>query len=201
VVLQSILFGKKGRVDKHDKLLYPKNKKIIIPIRDARNVCISIRKTLILDYYSDSNKSDININNLNFVDNKHCVDQLKIMVGLYQKYKNDENSLILKYEDIYPNGLGDYKYVVKKLCGFLDIKYTSELQLKVDEILDFDKLKSISSKMDTFKKNDMSNSSYGLHGNHINSDNISYWKEVIPKKFHDELNKKLDVYLKDLNYN
>jgi len=195
-----LIHKKQGRVKKYhssNKIL--KNVKIIIPIRDPRNVALSFRRTILNDKLK---KSKINppINNLSFLSNTKLVTQLNIMESLYKKYKDDPNALILKYEDIFQNGLNDYNILIDKISAFLEINVSDELRREIHEELDFYKLKNISDKITTFKKNDMSTTKFGLHGQHISSDKLSYWEYEIPDNLKNEYNTKLKRFLNNLGY-
>ena len=71
---------------------------------------------------------------------------------------------------------------------------------KINKILDYNKLTTISNNIKSFKENDMGITGYGLHGGHISTKKILEWKEKIPKNLHKESLNKVDIYLKALNY-
>lgn len=196
-----VINKKKGRLKKiHQNRNIVKGNLILMPIRDPRDVSLSIRRTLIRDYYSKVNKKEGVIKDLNFLNNNIIIKQLDLMVELYEKYENEKKCLVLRYEEIFKNGLGDYEILVKELCGFFNVEFTDELNTLVHNVLNFNNLKKISSSMNSFKKNDMGTTSFGLHGGHIGSSSVSVWEEKIPLNLHEEYNEKLGKYLKRLNY-
>jgi hypothetical protein len=196
-----ILHGKKGRLVKHHSNTTKKGK-ILIPIRDPRDVAISIRRTLIKDYYSKKKEVDTDITDLTFVTHKLVTSQLNIMSELYSNHKNNKNALILRYEDVFSEGLGKYEKITKILCDFLGVQYSEELMNIINTELNFNVLKNVSDSMNTFKQNDIisKKTNYGLHGGHIKSNTVSVWENRVPKELHNLLNKKLEKYLNKLQY-
>ena len=196
-----ILHGKKGRLVKHHSNTTKKGK-ILIPIRDPRDVAISIRRTLIKDYYSKKKEVDTDITDLTFVTHKLVTSQLNIMSELYSNHKNNKNALILRYEDVSSEGLGKYEKITKILCDFLGVQYSEELMNIINTELNFNVLKNVSDSMNTFKQNDIisKKTNYGLHGGHIKSNTVSVWENRVPKELHNLLNKKLEKYLNKLQY-
>ena len=66
-----VIHKKKGRLRKFHKITnLTEGDLILIPIRDPRDVSLSIRRTLIRDYYSKTKKEEGKITNLNFLHKK-----------------------------------------------------------------------------------------------------------------------------------
>lgn len=196
-----ILNKTKGRIKKHHSFLKT-DEPVIITIRDPRDMVISIRRNLLLDYYVDKVDKDKPIKDLKFLNNSIITKQLSIQNKLCDYYKNRKNALILKYDDCYSDGLGVYDKIGNKIANFLNKKYTNEIKELVDDILDFDNLVKISNSMKTFKNNDTEHglkTQYGLHGGHIKSKVISGWVNVVPKYLHDDFNEKLKNYIEKYN--
>lgn len=190
-----IIKKKKGRLPKNHKFEHIHNVLYLVTIRDPREMVISLKKNII-----DGGKKNIKITDLNFLNHYKIKSDLEHLVKIYNSHKNSKNSLILKFEHIYPDGFGKYDYVINKICNFLDIELSEDELNELNELLDYKKLKSISDTISTFEKNDVDTTAYGLHGNHISSEKIKTWNEIVDIELHDKFNKELSSYIEETDY-
>lgn len=188
------LYKVKGRLKKsHNKVSI--SSKSIVSIRDPRNMVLSILRTII----NGGGELDT-VTNLNFLSNSRITEDLDFLLKSYNTHKGNANSLIIRFEDVYKRGIGEYSEVIDRLNKFTCI-YRSEIELeRLYDILDIEKLKKVTYSMSSFRSNDMNSTKYGLHGSHINPSSKKDWKEVIDPSLHDEFNKRLDKYIKGLGY-
>lgn len=195
-VAHIVLTGEKGLVPKvHD--FRNTNDKVIIPIRDPRDTAISFYRTII------SNQKQIElISNVDIFKNFEIINNLNLMVNLYNFYKNKSNALIIRYEDIHINELGNYSKLVELLCTFFNIPITNELINKVNHYLDINNMKRVSDELASFTKNDSNlDSSFYIHGNHIENKNVVTWESRVDINIVDELNQMYKYHITNLNYN
>lgn len=190
-----IIHKKQGRLNKNHNFELEKNIKYLVTIRDPRDIAISIYKKLILD----TNK-DIKINDLSVFKNPKILSDLEILIKIYKNHKNNNNSLILRFEEVHKNGFGNYDIAINKITNFLNVSLTDSEYDELYNILDYKKLKDISNKIETFKSHDVKTTRFGLHGGHINSKDISTWKNVIPAEMHSKYNNLLKRYLNETKY-
>ena len=190
-----IINKKQGRLLKNHNFELNKHTKYLVTIRDPREMVISIYKKMIID-----TNEQIIINDLSFIKNGRIKNDLDNLVKIYNNHKNDENSLILKFEELYENGFGNYDIAIKKISKFLNIEITDLEYNHLYSTLNFEKLKKISNTIGTFKSHDVNTTGYGLHGGHINSNNVNTWKEIIDVSLHEEYNNLLKKYIKETDY-
>jgi hypothetical protein len=190
-----IINKKKGRLQKTHIYEYNKNLIYLVTIRDPREMVISIKRNII-----DGGVKNLKITDLTFLSNSKITKDLDNLLKIYSKHKESKNSLILKFEDIYPSGLGNYDFVINKISNFLNINTTIDDIQKIKDELNYKKLKKISDNIKYFNKNDVNTTSYGLHGNHISSKNTKTWNEIVDVKLHDKFNELLLKYIKETDY-
>lgn len=197
-----ILYKKKGRLKKtHNFVSVEKNDMVLLPIRNPRDVAVSLKRTLIDDYYKKT-KIKTEINNLSFLNDKIIKDQLNLMLKLYSCYSKNQNVLILKYEDVFKNGIGDYDILIKKISKFYKVNLNKSNIDLLKKTYDIHQLYDVSSNMSTFKLNDHNTTKYGLHGKHISQiEKVNdIWKDWIPENLHIEYCKQLKYYTDKLGY-
>ena len=195
-VAHIILTGEKGLVPKSHSYRNT-NDKVIIPIRDPRDTAISFYRTIV------SNQKQIEfISNIDIFKNSKIINNLNLMVDLYNLYKNKSNALIIRYEDVHTNELGNYSKLIELICNFFNIQITNELIDKVNHYLDINNMKQVSDDLVSFTKTDNDlDSSFCIHGNHIENKKIVNWKSKIDINIVDELNELYAHHITNLNYN
>lgn len=190
-----VTYGRRGRLIKHHDAYKVVEGNKLVPIRDPRDMVVSMRRTVL--------GMEVPITDLGFVRDERIVWQLNVLHELYQKYKEDPTALILRYEEMFKDGLGNYEHVTKLLCEFLNVEFTDELMETVNTELNFDKLKKVSDSIESFTDYDYNvgyKEGFGIHGKHIGSSKVSEWKDVIPEHLHTELNELLKELLTNLDY-
>jgi hypothetical protein len=194
-VTHILLTGEKGLVPKSHGFKKT-NGKVIIPIRDPRDTAISFYRTIV----SNQKKID-RIEDINVFKNSEILRNLNLMVDLYNFYKDNPNALIVRYEDVYTNRLGEYSNLMTKLSKFFELELTDELVDKVNHYLNIDDMKSVSDSLATFQKHDSNlDSSFCIHGNHIEDTNVIGWRERVDSNIVNELNNLYNDYILKLNY-
>lgn len=192
-----ILTGKKGVIPKnHHNVSFTPNTKVIVPVRDPRDTALSIYRTVI------SNQENVTaVNDINIFKSHVISTDLNLMSTLYNLHKNRENSLIVRYEDVYQKELGDYTKITKVLCDFLEVKNTPQLNEIITTELNIDKMKKVSDTLGTFKKwdNDLE-TGFCIHGNHIESKTILSWKDRVDASIIDSLNQLYKPLILNLGY-
>jgi len=120
---------------------------------------------------------------------------------MYNFYKNGDNSLIVRYEDFHSGTLGNYEKIVDVLCNFLEVENTPNLNDKINDILNIDKIKKVSDDLGSFRKFDNHlESAFCIHGNHIESTSVLSWKDRVDTSIVDELNEFYKNAILDLGY-
>jgi len=195
LVAHIILYKKVGVIGKIHKDVNPSRfEKVIIPIRDPRDVALSRRRMLAL-------MGDIKngpIEDLSFLNNKVIIRQLNLLRSLYVKYKDRKNVLIVRYEDVYSEGLGKYNKLCKLLAGFLDVELTDEIMQMVESELNYDKMRGAVEDLGVMESYE--EKSYWMRGQHIKSDKVTFWRDEVPPHLLDAFNQKLKPYWKKLGY-
>ena len=196
-IVHIICTGDKGLIQKfHGVHKANPNIKVIVPIRDPRDTAISFYRTILVNQ-----KTINNITNISVFKDPTNFNNIHNMVQLYNFYKNRPNSLIIRYEDVYSHELGNYDKIVNILCKFLEIENTQELNDKINHILSIDKIKKVTDELATFKSNDSNlESSFCVHGNHIESKSVLSWRDRVNDSIVDELNQLYKLVILELGY-
>lgn len=192
-----ILTGEKGLIEKaHNFIEVRPDRKVIVPIRDPRDTAISLYRTVLTNQKKIDKISDINV--FNHID---ILGNLNLMGKMYNFYKGRKNALILKYEDVYSDNLGDYEKVVEILCNFLEVDNTPELNKLINKELNIDKIKKVSDELGTFRKFDNNlESGFCIHGNHIESTKVLSWRDRVDAGLINQLNELYKPAIIDLGY-
>jgi len=166
--------------------------KNIITYRDFRDVLISLYRTIL----SKNGEIDFSINITkykhidNLIKNSICfLNQLSDFNKLKIEYNNNnikkDNILFLKYEDFYNN----YDYIFDNISLFFNYEISFDVRNIMKAMFSVNNNKKIANSMENFSQMD---SLSMIHGHHIVNGNIGYWKEVIPKKFHEYYTEKFE---------
>ena len=177
-ILKELQFNPK----KCHNLKYNVNCKIVSTIRDPRDMLAS--RLLISNKKIDNENINENINQMK----KYGLDDLvKIM--------NKKNVLVLQYEFFWNN----YEYIFDRISEFLNINIDQDVRKKITTKFSVEKMLNISKKFDNFNSFDKKTH---IHGNHISKKKgePGNWMNVIPKKYHQEVEKKLKKYLNLFSY-
>jgi len=196
-ILHIICTGEKGLVTKHHNFFEASSdRKVIVPIRDPRDTSISLYRTVVTNQKTIHKISDINV-----FKNGNILTNLNDMGRMYNFYKNRPNAMIVRYEDFHSGTLGNYEKLVDRLCNFLKIENTKNLNDKINDILNIDKIKKVSDDLGSFREFDNHlESAFCIHGNHIESKNVLSWKDRVDESIIDELNNLYKIAILDLGY-
>lgn len=196
-LVYTIMTGEKGLIEKsHHFIEVRPDRKVIIPLRDPRDIAISHYRTILTNQKTIDKISDINV--FKHVD---ILGNINLMGRMYNFYKERKNALIIKYEDVYSDNLGDYTKVVEILCNFLEVENTPELNELINKELDINKIKKVSDELGTFKKYDNHlETAFCIHGNHIESKKVLSWRDRVDSKIIDELNELYKLAIVNLGY-
>lgn len=194
-IVHILLNGTQGAVEKKHKF-ESYTKKVIVPIRDPRDTAISYLRTIIKNQQSMDEVSELQP----FKDSK-IKDNLELMVELYTHYKVRDNGLILRYENIHSKPLGDYTKITKSISQFLGIDWSEELNERVHEILDINKMKEVSDELESFKRCDNKKEEpFYIHGFHIEKTNKIGWREKLDSQLQKSVSNLYREYIKKLDY-
>jgi len=156
------------------------DKKLIIIYRDFRDVVASVYRIEWLLPQSEERVKDA----IHFVK-----EQIKILNQYKKFYKN--KALYLKYEDCF----GNYDYIFSKIEPFLDIKLTDKFK---KEIIDYTCLETNKRRQEEYNKEIVTKTR--IHSNHVGPAVPGSWKKVVPKEYHEYVEKELKPHLKKWGY-
>lgn len=170
------------------------NTPVIIPIRDPRDVALS-------HYRLITDRSSIYQKDLTFLDDRRIQTNLVLMQQLYQYYHNQSNALILRYEDLYEQKLGNYEKILQQLSEFLGFELSDQLKQLINQSLNINSIKKRSEELKTWKNYDNNfKDGYCIHGNHVESIEIKKWNDKIAPHLIPQINNRLKNLIKILNY-
>jgi hypothetical protein len=112
----------------------------------------------------------------------------------YIKYLNNNNVIMLKYEDFSTN----FEFIFESLEGFFGTKFSEEVKQNAVKNCSFDAHKKIADKMGHWNNWDRKTM---IHGNHLYSNKPDAWKDFLTEEDFKYLTKSLEKDLKKWGYN
>jgi hypothetical protein len=183
-----VLYKEDGIIQKHhNDISLNQNQRAIVNVRNPIDQFLSLYRV----FKIDKNKIDhIDENSLSqFLKNPE-LDALRVNINLYNKYKNNDNVVLIKYEDYLDKG--SYTDLVNRLCEFFDVEASIQDRWYIENRFNKKSMKEKTDSIGTFSKH----KDY-YHGNHIGEKNLNY-KSLFSREalviFHKYINPYMEVY-------
>lgn len=105
------------------------------------------------------------------------------MVRMVHAIPRTKFRLFLNYDEIFPDGLGNYEFLFETLNEFYGLDCRKEVFDSINKKLNLNKLKEATNKIDSFEK---VCADFPLHGKHISENpETGKWKKYIPEELHE----------------
>jgi len=162
--------------------------KTILCTRNARDLAVSIGNTILEDNMNKKYDTKEKITSL--INNPHVTRSID-MVKRINALGETEHRGIFNYDEIYPDGLGDYRFVLNKLGKLLDLTIDENFITLVQEKYDMRKLKEDAANTSF----DQTAPNFAINGHHIsNTPEVGKWRHHVPEELHAYFEFKMKVY-------
>ncbi len=178
-------------------------------VRDPRNVLISVYNHFskknyeeAKDFLFDENRiiglsKNSNSNKENMLDNE-IITVISSWRTHYRSWKLlKKNFLLIRYEDLLVNSKEEFSKIADYISNFTKIKFSKEM---IDKAIEENSFENLSNKENKFGFEEAPTTKTGKRKKFFNLGPRSDWKTTLTKEMVDEINKKFELELKELNY-
>ena len=178
-------------------------------VRDPRNVLISVYNHFskknyeeAKDFLFDENRiiglsKNSNSNKENMLDNE-IITVISSWRTHYRSWKLlKKNFLLIRYEDLLVNSKEEFSKIADYITNFTKIKFSKEM---IDMAIEENSFENLSNKENKFGFEEAPTTKTGKRKKFFNLGPRSDWKTTLTKEMVDEINKKFEPELKELNY-
>ena len=178
-------------------------------VRDPRNVLISVYNHFskknyeeAKDFLFDENRiiglsKNSNSNKENMLDNE-IITVISSWRTHYRSWKLlKKNFLLIRYEDLLVKSKEEFSKIADYISNFTKIKFSKEM---IDKAIEENSFENLSNKENKFGFEEAPTTKTGKRKKFFNLGPRSDWKTTLTKEMVDEINKKFEPELKELNY-
>lgn len=185
------IFGRDNVSASHKPYSLKPGQPLLLSVRDFRDVVLSywrVQNDISFKDIECGRKATLEEINpqLNLV--KHAIEH-----HLNPTFKNNDHTLILKYEDFFPD---QFDFIFAQFEQFFDISINKKKRKELQQAYSFKRNKYKASKMKSFQHYDKE----FIHGLHLHKGEVGGWKALLLTEHHKSLNELLAHELEAWNY-
>jgi hypothetical protein len=190
--LLKALFGRENVWAGHDPVFLEDERPVVITVRDFRDVLASKWRVHSRVSREQLDKKKREMTASEFDRYLHTV-RGEVSGNLNSTYKRNKNILLMRYEEFFPD---NFDFIFNKFEKHFNIEIDTETRKELSEKYCLKANKKRADKFKTFEKFDKEY----IHGEHIYKGKIGTWKDIVPKRFHNKMNKMLKKHLEEWGY-